>query len=209
MLLHLLVDFKKDNWSFVEKDLFNDLMVFLNTYRLSNLDNRIQIIQDLCAVWDSAEDSLLDIANIQNTFQVNDLGYILTKTKYEEVRILVFTLHKVDTQDYLKFLTCMYTAQRRGIRVDVFSLVPNPILKQCAAVTQGKYSDDEEDCLRFLLSTLGILKFPSLTEYLVRCYCHNKTLSLGLTCPICLAVYCKFVPVCKRCKSKFNFKKIK
>lgn len=205
MLLHLLVDFNRDNWSYVRHDLFNDLMVFINTYRLSNLDNKIQIIQDLRLIWDSSSDSLMAVSDIQDTFTVDDLGYVLTKTKYDKSRIMIFILHKVDSKDYLKYLTSMYTAQRRAIRIDVFSLVSNPILKQCATVTGGYYSDDEKECLRFLISTLGILKTTDQTEYLVRCYCHNKSLTLGLTCPICLAVYCKFVPVCKRCKSKFNF----
>ncbi|EOB15564.1 hypothetical protein NBO_2gi002 [Nosema bombycis CQ1] len=32
MLLHLLIDFKKENWAYVKRDLYNDLLIFLNSY---------------------------------------------------------------------------------------------------------------------------------------------------------------------------------
>lgn len=37
------------------------------------------------------------------------------------------------------------------------------------------------------------------------CNCHLKNISLGYLCPVCMALYCSFVPVCKYCKSKFEF----
>ncbi|EOB13124.1 General transcription factor IIH subunit 3 [Nosema bombycis CQ1] len=209
MLLHLLIDFKKENWAYVKRDLYNDLLIFLNSYRLSNLENHIEIVQNKALVWDSRENDLLSLSEIEDSFNVNDLGFVLCKTKFTEVKILIFTLHKVKESDFLKYLKAMYTAQRFNIVINVFSLVKNPILKQCATVTGGFYSDDEDSCLRLLISTLGILKTQNVQEYLVKCYCHDKIVSLGLTCPICLAVYCKFVPVCKRCKTKFNFIKNK
>jgi transcription initiation factor TFIIH subunit 3 len=159
-----------------------NINIFTKIYKLSNISNTLTILP---------------------SSNINNIGYILCKSK-QKCRILVCTQYKVKEEDYSKILNCAFTAKRFDIRMDCMSTVPNPVLRQCSIITKGLYVSNT---LKGLISLLSNKEAPSVMSFHVKCICHKKDVLMGLTCPVCLGVYCKFVPVCKRCKTKFNFMK--
>ncbi|ADM11846.1 RNA polymerase II transcription initiation/nucleotide excision repair factor TFIIH subunit TFB4 [Encephalitozoon intestinalis ATCC 50506] len=210
MILFLLIDLKKENWEMTGRDLFNDVVVFLNAYHKSSRNNRIVVVSGKKILFDSLESSIEEIYRItqhQSSYDVGDLGYALCLHRLGESQIVIFTLEKERNDEYLRYLKCMFAAQRFGVRISAFSLFENKTILQCCAATGGGYSTSEDGCLRFLLSLLGTKGDSKPLGFPATCYCHNKQVLLGLVCPICLSVFCRFVPVCKKCKSKFSFVK--
>jgi transcription initiation factor TFIIH subunit 3 len=208
MVLYLLIDLREEDWGLTTRDIFNDLVLFLNAYHHSNRSNRIVVVSGRRVLFDTAEDDISDIYRITTSgavYTVNDLGYVLCMHREEKARILIFALREEDEREYLKYLKCMFTAQRFKTRIDAFCLLGNKTISQCCASSNGRYSTSEEECLRFLMSLLGSDGGCRPVAFPAKCHCHSNEILLGLVCPICLSVYCKFVPVCKRCKSKFSF----
>ncbi|CAD25620.1 hypothetical protein [Encephalitozoon cuniculi GB-M1] len=210
MILFLLIDLEKENWELTTRDLFNDIVVFLNAYHKSSRNNRVVVVSGKTVLFDSSESDITEIYRIiehPHGYDVGDLGYALCLHRDEESQIVIFTLGRERKDEYLRYLKCMFAAQRFGIRVSAFSLFENKTILQCCASTGGDYSTSEDGCLRFLLSLLGTRGEPKPLGFPATCYCHNRQVLLGLVCPICLSVFCRFVPVCKKCKSKFSFTK--
>lgn len=208
MILFLLIDLKEEDWQLTTKDLFNDVVVFLNAYYRSDLSNRVMVISGRRILFDSSKDDISEIYKITEagcSYDVNDLGYALCLQRKEKAQVLIFTLREERKDEYLRYLKCMSAAQRFRVKINAFCLFESKTISQCCASTNGEYSTSEDDCLRFLLSLLGTSRTTRPIGFPANCYCHDKQVLLGLVCPVCLSVFCKFVPVCKRCKSKFSF----
>ncbi|AFN83334.1 RNA polymerase II transcription [Encephalitozoon romaleae SJ-2008] len=210
MILFLLIDLKNENWELTTRDLFNDIIVFLNAYHKSSRSNRFIVVSGKNILFDSSENDISEIYKItefNHGYDVGDLGYALCLHKDEPTQIVIFTLGRERKDEYLRYLKCMFAAQRLGVRISAFSLFENKTILQCCVSTGGDYSTSEDRCLRFLLSLLGTGGSQKPLGFPATCYCHNRQILLGLVCPICLSVFCKFIPVCKKCKSKFSFAK--
>lgn len=208
MILFLLIDLDVEHWRLTTRDLLNDVLVFLNAYHKSSRSNRMLVVSARKILFDSDKEDISEIYRITESgccYDVNDLGYALCLHRNEPSQILIFTLREETKDEYLRYLKCMSAAQRFKIRIDAFSLFDNKTISQCCASTGGSYSTSEDDCLAFLLSILGTQDVPRPLGFPAHCYCHDKQVLLGLVCPVCLSVFCKFVPVCRRCKSKFSF----
>ncbi|KAM0672173.1 RNA polymerase II transcription [Ordospora colligata] len=211
MILFLLIDLHKDDWEMTTRDLFADVMIFLNAYQKSSRENRIIVVSSRRVIFDTLKDDISDIYSITTLgtrYSVNDLGYALCLHRSKESQIVIFTLREEHKDEYLRYIKCMFAAQRFRVKINAFSLVENKTILQCCASTGGEYFSNEAQCLRSLLSLLGTKKSLQPLEFTATCYCHGKQILLGLVCPICLSVFCKFIPVCKKCKSKFSFIKI-
>ncbi|WUR03062.1 general transcription factor IIH subunit 3 (TF2H3) [Vairimorpha necatrix] len=165
----------------IKKDTKN-ISTFKNIFNLSNIENKITEV-------DYSDNIVINI------------GYVLCKSKVKS-RILICTENKIHEQDYFKLLNCAFTAKRYDIRIDCLSTTNNPILRQCSIITKGLYITNT---LKGLINLLGNKQSQSVMSFNIKCVCHNQDVLVGLTCPVCLGVYCKFIPVCKRCKTKFNF----
>jgi transcription initiation factor TFIIH subunit 3 len=208
MILYLLIDLSEEDWGLTTRNIFNDLVVFLNAYHRSSRSNRIVVISGREVLFDTSKDDICDIYRMVasgHSYTVDDLGRALCMHREQRARILIFTLREEDKREYLRYLKCMFTAQRFKTRIDAFCLLGNQMISQCCASSNGRYSASEEECLRFLISLLGSDEGGRPMSFPTKCYCHNRVILLGLVCPICLSVYCSFLPVCKRCKSKFSF----
>jgi transcription initiation factor TFIIH subunit 3 len=224
MILHILLDLDVKQWPILDgKDLFNNLQIFINAYRISCPSNCLKIINSQEFIYDSERDSdMFQIIEKYNALRhnskmngdldqskehndkkycVNDLGFSIL---HKPNRILIYNMGHENQEDYLKYLKCMFVAQKHGIRIDAFSYRDNMFIKMCSKATNGVYLNSTE--VEGLIGTLGNIK-PDKDINIINCLCCNKEVNIALICPICLSLYCKFIPVCKRCKTKFSFNK--
>lgn len=117
-------------------------------------------------------------------------------------KILVISLSRESEKDYLNTLKLAFITRRykKSTDIHIFSRFSNPALADL-----GHFHQDFE--LSTFLSVFTDIKPEKLCHSKAKCVCHNKEILYGLTCPVCLAIYCSNVPICKKCRCKFNFKK--
>ncbi|KAI5166536.1 transcription initiation factor TFIIH subunit 3 [Nematocida sp. AWRm78] len=192
----------------------NDLLVFLIMYLRTGHNNRLKIVNKLSILFDSDVDLeenltdkiLLGFNGTPSTGQCRDLGYallLIQKEKRDKSKILFFSSGNAS----LNFIKCAFTARKLNIHVDC--IIPNDgfvsqvsdVLKRPAfCISSG------ESLFEYLMGMLSI-DFGRISRKNVHrfCICHNKEIQTGYLCPICLGLYCKFVPLCKHCKTRFVF----
>ena len=44
------------------------------------------------------------------------------------------------------------------------------------------------------------LSRQSPVDFETNCACHQKTISIGHVCSVCLSIFCNFIPVCSMCR---------
>ena len=207
MIYYILLDLNIAAWEKCEEDPLNNLQVFINAVVLSRYGNAVKVINNRTLIYDSQNEvdfkEIIKYAETTEGFRITpkDLGYALIENPDE---ILIYEMSNEDSNMYLEYLKCMFVAQSKNIKINGFSLRHNMLIKMLAEGTGGKYL---ENCN--LKSLIGLLSLPANKNesYEISCSCCNKYVNIGMVCPICLAVYCKFIPVCRRCKTKFSFAK--
>jgi transcription initiation factor TFIIH subunit 3 len=147
------------------------------------------------------------LTNNFNSYRVtpSDLGYALID---KPDSILIYEMSKENPQDYLNYLKCMFVAQNRNIKINGYSLKKNNLIKMVTEGSGGIFLENYslKDLFKTTVSMgMGSMDSICCVFFKMNCLCCDKQTSLGMVCPICLAVYCKFTPVCKRCKTKFSF----
>lgn len=207
MLTYVILDLNRASWGAVPSDSFNNLLIYLMAVKRSSACNVVRIVNSRRVVWDSQLD--VDFAGIASHAATStrsileatpaDLGFALIQ---KPDTVLIYSLSPENPDHYLKYVKCMFAAQRHGIRIDAFCARENMLVKMCCRSTGGAYL--QGNGARDLLGLLGHVE-PQMEVFRTRCYCCNKSTQIGLVCPICLTIYCKFLPVCKRCKTKFAF----
>jgi transcription initiation factor TFIIH subunit 3 len=185
-------------------------MVFLNAFNTSSSGNRIIVISNLQPIYDSNEEEIamiLERLNHTASSLSKDFGYTLCLANtVKDSRILIFTTGEDKEVEYLDMLKNCFTAQRMEIRVDAVCLGgDHPTLNQTSVATKGSYISSENDLASNLFKLLGTIVEDQSPSFKVSCICHNRFILYGLVCPVCLSVYCKFTPICKKCKSKIAF----
>lgn len=138
-------------------------------------------------------------------------------------RILILQISPDISAQYIPIMNCIFSAQKLGVLCDalVLSTVDSTFLQQASDLTNGIYYRLEKNEQRALLqyaitlflhdrTTRSMLNLPVLTEvdFKASCFCHKKTTDIGYICSVCLSIFCKFVPVCKTCDTKFILPKI-
>ncbi|KAF7684282.1 General transcription factor IIH subunit 3 [Astathelohania contejeani] len=216
MNLFLIMDFSLPHWQSISnpQKALSNIMTFINSFVRSRTDNKILIIYNMKICFDTSKSPLssLDLKTFQleskNETQLSsDFGYTLWLARNIKSRILIF--HLGYEGNYFNMVKAIAVAQRMKIRVDIVSFKDVPLLHQLAVLTNGFYHNKEEGLMEFLLKLQGTSHKPTEDKYYSEtyCTCHSNRILYGLLCPVCLAIYCKFIPVCKRCKSKFAFEK--
>lgn len=119
-----------------------------------------------------------------------------------------------------KIISIGYFCKESKIICDFVSIHSLNSLNQLAIITGGFYItlSDTNYLLNVLTCFVGlnvsirneiipVRSEPISSSTIINsyCNCHLKSISIGYLCPICMALYCSFVPVCKYCKSKFEF----
>jgi transcription initiation factor TFIIH subunit 3 len=138
-------------------------------------------------------------------------------------RILILQITPDISSQYIPIMNCIFSAQKLGVLCDamVLSSVDSTFLQQAADLTNGIYyrleKNEQKALLQYAItlflhdrSTRSMLNLPVLTEvdFKASCFCHKKTTDIGYICSVCLSIFCKFVPVCKTCDTKFILPKI-
>lgn len=209
MVFYILIDLNVENYQKTDHPelLFKNLIIFLNAYQKATNNSPLIIISQHKIIFDSSHHEITDILQIfkENSSDssislAQDFGFTLLQQKAK--RILVINSVSQNSDNLLK---CMFVVQKLKIRVDAISLVPCPVLNQICFSTNGRYSENAG--IEFFLEMLGNLRVENVPHFGVLCICHEKEVLSGLVCPVCLSVYCKFVPICKKCKTKISFLK--
>ncbi|KAI5151732.1 transcription initiation factor TFIIH subunit 3 [Enteropsectra breve] len=207
MLLYIALDLNMEAWGSEQEEPFTALRIFMNAFLRSHPENRIKIINSLKIIHDSSSDN-----DLETVIELSKSGRKLSVTPADvglalygsAERILIFSMTSENKDHFLNYAKCMSLAAENKVRIDVFSKLTNNSLELLAEGTGG--SCFSTFSIENFLSLLG--SFPS--EYPIKdvlCYCCSKRTDVGHVCPVCLTVYCKFVPICKRCKIKFIFAK--
>ena len=204
MLLYIVLDLCRDEWRMAVEDPLNNLQVFINALLLSTPSAVVRVVNSRTVVFDSQlHPSFSTVLTHPSRCGVDpgDLGYALIAMP---TAVVVFEMSRPRSTDYLGYLKCMSYAHTRGIPVHAFSLHKSMLLKMCSEGTGGMFL--ESPSLSSLFQLLG--NFTNTRgAYSMSCLCCSKSVSVGFVCPVCLSVFCKFIPVCKKCKTKFSFVK--
>lgn len=204
MKLCVIMDLNDDNYKYIDNPeiMLNNLIVFLNAYQKCSMTNQILFINNKTTFFDSHLDDLKNLTiymknwSSNNAVVENDIGYTLLIHKPQRILVIDYNSSYND----IKLLKIAFSCQKLGIRIDCIS--QHSFFKQVCKCTEGLFSNNGSiDYFLNLLSNQQNLL--SLME--VRCICHNKTVRVGVVCPVCLSVFCKFVPICKKCKIKIEF----
>jgi len=135
-------------------------------------------------------------------------------------RILVVNATGDTHMKYISFMNCVFSAQKLRVSIDSCCLSPLPssFLQQAAAITDGAYvrvpRERQEGLLQYLLSVFlqdshsrQHLKMPVLKQIDFRpsCFCHQRKVSVGHVCSVCLSVYCRRVgKSCPTCAAVYG-----
>lgn len=125
------------------------------------------------------------------------------------VRVVIISLSKECKTDYLLYLKSAFVARRfrneMNRLMDIFNIFIFSRYKNFALFELGNFFMDYK--LVNLLSIFTGIKQERLILSQARCICHSKIILYGMTCPVCLTVYCRQVAICSKCKARFNFKR--
>ncbi|CAD5215607.1 unnamed protein product [Bursaphelenchus xylophilus] len=132
-------------------------------------------------------------------------------------RIIVLNMSPESHAEQSKLMNLFLGAQQQNLCIHVASLsLTNPMLRQASDVTGGVHReiqtvDDLPDFFtRYCLGNskeaqdaFAIKNFEKI-DYQASCFCHNRPVSLGFVCSVCLAVHCQYIPICVACGTAFK-----
>ncbi|KAI6197008.1 hypothetical protein M3Y94_01174500 [Aphelenchoides besseyi] len=132
-------------------------------------------------------------------------------------RMVIINLSEESFGEQARLMNLFLSAQQLDLKIHVCSLEKtNPLLRQACDISAGVHRQVEkiEHVLQFLIryalgnsktaQNLFVLRNHERIDYQTACYCHNKTLSLGFVCSVCLAVHCQRLSKCAACGTEFS-----
>ncbi|CAK5077057.1 unnamed protein product [Meloidogyne enterolobii] len=127
--------------------------------------------------------------------------------------IIIVNLAQNLSNEHSTLMNLFFAAKHSSLVVNSVSLNGNvPILQQASDITGGTNMvlDNIKLLAQTILSECLIASKTSLfthpqqdIDYRAVCHCHNKLLSIGWVCSVCLSVTCNYVPFCKICNAVF------
>ncbi|OAG28863.1 transcription initiation factor TFIIH subunit 3 [Nematocida displodere] len=198
--------------------ILNDLLIFIRIFTRISQSHRIVLLQNLKVCYDSSteiEESLPSRleAVFNSEAKANfskDFGYallLLSKARQKQSTdgVLLFSSPEAPSN----FIKCAFTAKKLNVSVDCI-IAKDSVLAEISSIMKGtvhSISNSETSLLEYLISTISLN--PNLSKRYEStaktCICHQTTIEKGYLCPICLGLYCKFIPICRHCKTKFVF----
>lgn len=133
-------------------------------------------------------------------------------------RVLVVSRTPDDPLSYVSMMNALFALERQQVMLDALAVMSSSsYLNQGASLTGGLYMECETDMAAILMEYFSLDKEtrsfvdmpkPKLVDSRASCFCHGRPVDLGSVCSICLAIYCKRLPVCQVCGSKFELEKL-
>lgn len=136
-------------------------------------------------------------------------------------RILILSVSPDLSTSYIPIMNAIFSAQKLKVTIDACQIygAETVFLQQAAHLTGGSYLllERRDALLQYLLMTF--LSPPSIRKVLAvptqdridfraACFCHKNIVDIGFVCSVCLSIFCKPVPVCSTCRTKFPFKTV-
>lgn len=133
-----------------------------------------------------------------------------------ESRILIVKGAKDISSQYMPTMNSIFAAQKLNVIIDSCALLGDSgFMQQASDITGGSYfkMDDLSGLLEYMLwmflpttKLRSKLNLPESTQidYRAACFCHKQLVEVGFVCSVCLSIYCKFLPKCITCQSRFK-----
>jgi len=136
--------------------------------------------------------------------------------------IIILKSSPDDHMQYLSLINCAFGAQKINVSINGITMKKDSILlQQAAEITGGLYFkiDEINHVLNSLLSVIGLFDkdlFPTNNDnnnsksgeiqfdHRASCFCHHKLISTGFACSVCFSIFCKKMPLCIICGTKFT-----
>lgn len=206
MLLVTVLQRDRGHWQGIRgpSAVLSALVAFFNAFLKARAENRIVVVSGT-VVFDSERDDLggfvPSLVHGEDVPLGCDLGHALCIANAHGVpaRVLV-----VSFETDRGAMRCLFGAQKLGVRVDTVAFDNSDVMRQAAVLTGGLYWRGEA-LSTFFLKILGSEKGAQPIGFRTSCFCHDRPILYGLVCPVCLAIYCRVVPVCKKCRVKIDF----
>lgn len=131
-------------------------------------------------------------------------------------RILIMKCSPDGSLHYMSIMNSIFAAQKENIIIDGCDIEgKSGFLQQASSITGGTYFviEDLSGLLEYLVwmylpdpELRGKLNLPKSEDidYRAVCFCHKKFVDVGFICSVCLSIYCKFVPKCQTCQTRFK-----
>ena len=201
-----------------ERTLSGGAFLLESSIKLFHADNRVRIVAAASPpqlLLDGTR-SLKDYITPEKTNVTNALALALCVGNKETLdplnvltatRIIVLTASSVETYDFVNCMNCAFAAQKLSFVVDVIdcSQSNSPSLRQLSHHTNGWYLNlSPSESKRGSLSHALLYYFsspyqarskvspppPVANDMRTICICHNRLISTGYVCSVCLSVFC-------------------
>ncbi|KIM91931.1 hypothetical protein PILCRDRAFT_101 [Piloderma croceum F 1598] len=134
-------------------------------------------------------------------------------------RMLILSVSPDLSTSYIPIMNSIFSAQKLKVTIDVCKIYgPDTVfLQQAAHLTGGSYIylERRDALLQYLImshlpppSIRNVLSVPTQDriDFRAACFCHKDIIDIGFVCSVCLSIFCKPVPVCTTCRTKFPMK---
>jgi len=131
-------------------------------------------------------------------------------------RILIMKCSPDGSLHYMSVMNSIFAAQKENITIDGCDVEgKSGFLQQASSITGGTYFvvENLSGLLEYLLwmflpdpELRGKMNLPRSEDidYRAVCFCHKRFVDVGFICSVCLSIYCKFVPKCQTCQTRFK-----
>lgn len=200
--------------------IIDEILIF--SHDLECFDNnssiRMEYIQDIIDKIKLERDNPIYKQSIQIPQILTKTLFLINKRKEKSPSIFLIIPPQYNcSPQYKGMMNCMFRFRDQKIPVDILSLYREEgIFQQLSYMSGGVYLSPKGNQICSLMEyifgidpsirkTLSLPEPPSI-DLRPDCFCHGKPLSEGFVCSVCLGIFCKFIPICPICRSKFDFK---
>lgn len=146
-----------------------------------------------------------------------ELPLLMGSSNYP-ARIIAFSLGTDDPSQTIASMNAIFACHKKGITIDSVQLGTHhssPLLQVAAELTSGYHAQVQSlsELLKLIVTVLlvdsphrNLLKMPRLAtvDHRATCFCHQRFISVGYVCSVCLAVFCEPCETCKVCSVEFS-----
>eukprot|EP01134_Creolimax_fragrantissima_P007790 CFRG7790T1 len=163
--------------------------------------------------------SMLSAALARSLCFINKVKLNVPVGRNVEARILVINASPDYAAQYMSVMNCIFAAVKNKVTIDACVLngeeSSSGFLQQATEISGGLHTSLKmtDALLQYLLTFYlpnkderEVMRLPRQTDvdYRAACFCHNKVISIGYVCSVCLSVFCEVKGVCSTCHTRFK-----